>query len=63
MLISANTGLHSANPSGVRYDMVEAVDFFADAGFESLDVNFCGTIPKNSTSAFLTARNRNGVQE
>lgn len=48
MLISANTGIHSANPSGVRYDMVEAVDFFADAGFESLDVNFCGTIYRNN---------------
>ncbi len=57
MLISSNTGVYSANPSGTRYDMIEAVDFFADAGFESLDVNFCGTIyinnPKKQHECFL----------
>lgn len=48
MLISTNTGLYSARSEcNERYDMLNAVDFFHTAGFEALDVNFCGTIYVN----------------
>lgn len=41
MLISTNSGLHSARPGKPRYDMCSAMDFLAEAGFEAVDVNFC----------------------
>lgn len=44
MLISTNSGLYSARPGKPRFDMVGAMDFFAAAGFEAVDVNFCGVI-------------------
>ena len=45
MLISANSGYHSARPGRPRFDMVnETVDFLADAGFQAIDVNFCAVI-------------------
>lgn len=44
MLISTNSGLHSARPGKPRYPMAEAIDFFADAGFEAVDLNFAATI-------------------
>ena len=44
MLISTNSGLYSAVPSAPRIPMAEAMRFFARAGFEAVDVNFCATI-------------------
>ncbi len=44
MLISTNSGLYSARPGKPRFDMCEAMDFFAEAGFEAVDVNFCAVI-------------------
>ena len=44
MLISTNSGLYSARPDAPRIPMAQAMDFFAEAGFEAVDVNFCGTI-------------------
>lgn len=45
MLISANSGYHSARPGRPRFDMInETVDFLADAGFQAIDVNFCAVI-------------------
>ena len=44
MLISTNSGLHSARRNAPRIPMAEAMDFFAQAGFEAVDVNFCGSI-------------------
>ena len=44
MLISTNSGLHSARPGKPRYDMCEAMDFLSAAGFEAVDVNFCAVI-------------------
>lgn len=40
MLISTNSGLHSGVPNAPRVSMIDAMDFFADAGFEAVDVNF-----------------------
>ena len=45
MRISTNSGLHSAKPDGkTRYDMLDAVDFFHEVGFEALDINLAATI-------------------
>ena len=45
MLLSVNSGMHSARPDKPRYDMVrETVGFFAENGFDALDVNFCPCI-------------------
>lgn len=44
MLISTNSGLYSARPGKPRWSMCEAMDFFAAAGFEAVDVNFCAVI-------------------
>ncbi len=44
MLISTNSGLYSARPDQPRVPMAEAMDFFRDAGFDAVDVNFCATI-------------------
>ena len=44
LLISSNSGLHSARTGRPRYPMTEAMDFFADAGFEAVDVNFAATV-------------------
>jgi len=44
MLISTNSGLYSAVPDAPRIPMAEAMDFFARAGFEAVDVNFCAII-------------------
>lgn len=44
MLISANSGIHSARPGKERYTMFEALDFFKEVGFEAFDINFCATI-------------------
>jgi len=44
MLISANSGIHSARPDKERYTMFEALDFFKEVGFEAFDINFCATI-------------------
>lgn len=44
LLLSANSGLHSARAGRPRYPMAEAMDFFADAGFEAVDVNFAATV-------------------
>lgn len=44
MLISTNTGLHSARLDQPRMSIFEAIDLFAEVGFEAVDVNFCGTI-------------------
>lgn len=49
LLISANSGLHSARAGRPRYPMAEAVAFFADAGFEAVDVNFVATIKEGET--------------
>lgn len=44
MLISANTGLHSYRPGKSRFDILGTMNFMAEAGFEAVDVNFCGTV-------------------
>lgn len=44
MLISANTGLYSARNGAGRIPMAQGMDFFASAGFEAVDVNFCAVI-------------------
>ena len=44
MLISTNSGLYSARKNAQRVPMAEAVGFFAKAGFEAVDINFCATI-------------------
>ena len=51
MLISTNSGLHSAKfKEHVRFDLIEeSLDFFADHGFEAVDVNFCATIYNETT--------------
>lgn len=46
MLISTNTGLHSARVNKLRIPMAKAMDFFAQAGFEAVDINFCAPIYK-----------------
>lgn len=43
-LISANSLLDSARPGAPRCPVSETVDFFAEAGFEAIDINFSGTI-------------------
>lgn len=43
-LISANSLLYSAQPGAPRCSVFETIDFFADAGFEAVDINFTGTI-------------------
>ncbi|MCQ2354504.1 MAG: sugar phosphate isomerase/epimerase [Clostridia bacterium] len=47
MLISINSGIHSARPDGIRFDMTEMPDVLADAGFECIDANFCASIYKD----------------
>lgn len=44
MLISTNSGLYSAVPSAPRVPMADSMRFFAQAGFEAVDINFCATI-------------------
>ncbi|MBT9775715.1 TIM barrel protein [Clostridium sp. MCC353] len=44
MLISVNSGLHSARPGKERIPMEEALAFFADTGFEAVDINFSAVI-------------------
>ena len=44
LLLSANTGLHSARPGMPRVSMLETVDFLARMGFEGVYVNFAGVI-------------------
>lgn len=44
MLISTNSGIHSAKPEGFRVPMFEAIEVLAKAGFEAIDVNFAATI-------------------
>ena len=44
MLISVNSGLHSARPGKERIPMEEALTFFADTGFEAVDINFSAVI-------------------
>lgn len=44
MLISTNSGYHSARPKKERYTMLEMVDFSCELGFEALDINFSATI-------------------
>ena len=46
MLISVNSGLHSARPGKERIPMEEALIFFADMGFEAVDINFSAVIRK-----------------
>lgn len=47
MLISANSGLHSARPDGIRFDMNTVPEVFSDVGFECIDANFCASIYKD----------------
>lgn len=44
MLICANSGLHSARPNDLRIPMQEGPAVLRAAGFEAIDINFCGTI-------------------
>ena len=44
LLLSTNSGLHSARPNAPRIPMEETLDFIAGAGFEGVDVNFCAVI-------------------
>ncbi len=45
MLLSANSGMHGPRLSGPRYDMVkDSVDFYANVGFDALDINFAQCI-------------------
>ena len=44
MLISANTGLHSYRPGRPRFNILDTINFMAEAGFEAVDVNFCGVV-------------------
>ena len=44
MLISINTGLYSARPGKPRYDICDAMDFYAEAGFEAVDVNLTAVV-------------------
>lgn len=44
MRICANSGLYSVQPDALRIPMAEAPAVLKDAGFESMDINFCGTI-------------------
>ncbi|MDL2317979.1 sugar phosphate isomerase/epimerase [Eubacteriales bacterium OttesenSCG-928-A19] len=44
MLISTNSGMYSAVRGRPRIPMVEAMDFFGQAGFEAVDVNFSAVI-------------------
>lgn len=40
MLISINTGLYSGRLGKPRFNLCDAMVFFAEAGFEAVDVNF-----------------------
>lgn len=42
--LAATSLLYSAHPGAPRYSIFEAVDFFADKGFDAMDVNFSATI-------------------
>lgn len=43
MLVSANHGLYGNRIGKARFTAFEAVEFLGKAGFEAVDVNFCGT--------------------
>ena len=61
MRISVNSGLYSARPDNKpRYDMLEAIDFFHEIGFEAVDVNLCATIYGDPNTVGKT---RNRVRE
>jgi len=45
MLLTANSGMHGPRRGLPRYDMVnDSVDFFADLGFDALDISFTSCI-------------------
>lgn len=44
MKLSTNSGVHSARIGKERYTMLESIRFCADVGFDTVDINFCGTI-------------------
>ena len=44
MLISSNTGLRSYRPGKPRFNLLDTISFMAEAGFEAVDINFCGTV-------------------
>ena len=48
MKLSINTVFHTACPGHERWTPIEAVRFLSEVGFEVLDMNFCGTIGKDT---------------
>jgi sugar phosphate isomerase/epimerase len=46
--LSIHTGFHSACPNRERWTVLEAVRFLSEVGFEALDMNFCGSISKDT---------------